>query len=1084
MQRAAFFDNGGMVGVTKIGRGNKNYWIEAVAEGGEDYYTKPGEAPGQWMGELAAELGLEGEVDREAYSALLDGKNPVTGDVLVKRPEPRVFVDAAGKTRRLEPILGYDIRFSAPKSVSLLWAIGSPEVQAIVERAVDCAVRESLAHLEHEACFVQRGKGGAVIERGGGFLSMGFLHRSSRAGDPALHVHVVTANMTRALSDGRWLSLANPKRQSPLLRDAKSTGYVFQAVLRGELTRELGVEWGPVVNGYADIIGFARAEIDHFSRRRAEILEEMAERGTSSAAAAEVAAYRTRDAKDYDVDPDSQRADWRSRAAEFGLSEASIERLLSQGRAREPRAVSGADLDQALAGLETTRSHFDRRDLLCALANQMGEGTGAEQLNLAVDAVLGSPRVIEIHRGEGLLATSYFTTPRLWELEQRVMRSARQGEAASAAVVDESTLAAVLARHRYLSAEQVAMVRRLTTGGERIVTVAALPGAGKTTALRAAREAWGEAGVRGIGVATARSASGELEDAGVPSTSITSLLIRCEEAAAAGRRPLPPGTVIVMDESSTTPTPYMAALVELAEGCSGKLVAIGDPRQIGAVGPGGVYGTLTNEFEPAVLTKVLRQRDPLDREIVELAHEGRGSDALDLLRSRERLVIADNLTEALDALTLDWHARFIAGENAVMIARRVRDVADLNARARELLRAEGRLGEESVTVGGGEFSVGDRLVTRVNSPDVSNRERWEVIGVDASERYLKLRRLGGDGRTIIAGPRYLERRTENGEPAVQHAYALTTYATQSKTFESAFALLDAGISREDFVVAVSRANGPTTAYGVAASELLDADLGPATREIEDPAHDLRIGAERVAAEFAATEVAARKRLEALSALELAARRQQLRGKLAAEDSLSPAQQRLDALDQRIADNTKRLAGLAQARAELAVSPDSDSAQQLSLIESTERLTKKQLQRLEGDRDDLAREARAEARQPSGLSGPERSELALVEDRLLQLRRRDVMAERVRPCQLIVDALGQRPSDATRAAMWNEGVEVILTYRQHHRVTAIDGHPLGPKLGSPDQRRARRAAELRLQRIQHALSHQQARSVERSAGIAR
>ena len=112
---------------------------------------------------------------------------------------------------------------------------------------------------------------------------------------------------------------------------------------------------------------------------------------------------------------------------------------------------------------------------------------------------------------------------------------------AGAAVVDRDTLDEVLARHRYLSDEQVAMVRRITTGGERIVTVAARPGTGKTTALRAAREAWAEAGVSGIGVATARSASGELADAGVPSMSITALLIRCEEARSRGDARCRPG---------------------------------------------------------------------------------------------------------------------------------------------------------------------------------------------------------------------------------------------------------------------------------------------------------------------------------------------------------------------------------------------------------------------------------------------------------------------------------------------------------------------------------------------------------------
>jgi conjugative relaxase-like TrwC/TraI family protein len=1081
--RAAFFDNKGMVGVTKIGRGNANYWIEAVAEGGDDYYTKPGEAPGQWMGELAAELGLSGEVDRAEYTALLAGKHPKTGKVLVKRPEPRSYVDAAGKKRRLEPILGYDIRFSAPKSISLLWAIGSPEVQATILHGHDYAIGEALGYLERHACFVQRGHGGVRIEPGAGFLSMSFLHRSSRAGDMALHSHLVTANMTRAVSDGRWLSLANPKRQSPLLREAKPAGYVYQAALRAFLTREIGVEWQAVVNGYADIAGFERPLIEHFSRRRNEIVEEMAERGTSSAAAAEVAAYRTRDAKDYEVDPDTQRQEWRSRAAEFDFSEESIERMLSGARAREPRPLGTREIDASLADLESTHSHFDRRDLLCALANRMREGTDAGRLEAAVEALLTSNRVVEIHHGEEPLAASYFTTPRLWEMEQRILKSAREGQAAGVATVEESVLAGVLARHRYLSDEQALMVRRLTTGGERIVTVAALPGSGKTTALKAAREAWSEGGFHGIGVATARSASGELEDAGIPATSIAKLLIRCEEAEAAGHQTLPRGVVIVMDESSATSTPHYAALVELIERYEGKLVCIGDPRQIGAVGPGGSYGVLTNEIDTIVLTEIRRQREPVDRRIVELAHEGRGSDALDLLRAEERVVIGDTLPETLDALVLDWHERFAAGEDAVMIARRGRDVADLNERAREVMATEGRLGNQSVTVAEQEFAVGDRVITRVNSPQVSNRERWEVTGVDASEQHLMLQRIGGDERAIVVGPRYLERRTDSGEPSIQHAYALTTYATQSKTFDSAFSLLDSGIAREDFLVAVSRARGETTAYGVAATDLLDPDLGPARREITDSAHDLRIGAERVAAEYAAAEVSARKRIEALQAFELVIRRERLAARLPTAPSHSPVQEQLDMLDRRTAEASARLAELASKR-EAALAVKKPDKAELALIESAAQMTSKQLGRLEGEREPLADRAGAESRRPSGLSGPERAELAMIEDRLLDLRRSEVASERMRPSEMVTTALGPRPADPTKAALWNEGVDLIYAYRQRNRLISRTGDPLGLKPKDAARRRERRAAELRLQRIQRALDVERLRAIEHAASIVR
>src|SRR5262249_11223360 len=152
--------------VTKIGRRNANYWINAVAEGAEDYYTKPGEAPGKWLGTLAAEFGFEGEIGAEEYAALLAGQHPQTGEPLVIRPAPRVTVDAEGKEHRSEPVLGYDIRFSAPKSVSLLWALGAPDVREAVLRAHEAAVAEGIAYLERHACFVRRGRGGAKVERG------------------------------------------------------------------------------------------------------------------------------------------------------------------------------------------------------------------------------------------------------------------------------------------------------------------------------------------------------------------------------------------------------------------------------------------------------------------------------------------------------------------------------------------------------------------------------------------------------------------------------------------------------------------------------------------------------------------------------------------------------------------------------------------------------------------------------------------------------------------------------------------------------------------------------------------------------
>ena len=1059
--------------MTKIGARNAGYWLAAVRDGEEDYYTKPGEEPGYWLGSLAGELGLSGEVDGEDYGAILAGQNPSTGGVLVQRPKAGVRHDRLGRELKFEPTLGYDIRFSTPKSVSLLWAVGDPQVRATVLAAHEQAVAAGMAYLERNACWVARGKGGQRPERGDGFVAMGFLHRSSRAGDPALHTHVLTSNMSRAQSDGKWLSLANPKPCSPLLREAKAAGHVYQAELRASVTRELGLHWGEVTNGYADLQCISREQIEHFSQRRMEIVERLAELGVHSAGAAEVAAYQTREAKDYDVNPDNQRADWIARAAEFALDAESINRAIAASPAREPQSIAVVDVDDALADLESHHSHLDRRDLLCAVASQMGEGADGRLLEQAVDGLLGSGRLVEIHHAEEP-AASYFTTPRLWEMEQKVVAAAVDGTDAGAAKIDEATLAAVLARHRYLGDEQTEMVRRLTSGGERVVTVAALPGTGKTTALKAAAEAWADGGFRGIGVSTARSATNEIADVGLPATSIAKLLILTAERVENGLDPLPPGAVIVVDEASAMATPHAAALLDLVQGCNGKLVLIGDPHQIGAVGPGGIYGHLGRRLESIELNEIRRQRDAVDREVVRLAHEGRGSEALNVLDADERLRIADTHDEALEALVLDWHQRFAAGTDAVMIARRNDDVDRLNRTAREIRRDRGELGAGMV-VGDTEFRVGDRVMTRVNTAEVSNRERWEVIGVDRRKETIALKRLGGKAGGATLRRRYLEKTTPDGDPALQHAYAFTVYAAQGMTVEEAFILLDPGISREDFLVASSRARGQTVAFGVAAGSLTDADLGPGTRDIIDPRHDLREGSERVASEYAASEVHARKRIEVLEPVELAQRRIELEERLTAAD-LSPAAERLQALDERIAGVKMRLQALA---AERAGSEDPEARRRIAGLE---RQGASQLSRLEVERGGLAIEAVAHPTPPAK-ADETRLELRLVEERLLRIRRQEVALDRASPSTPVLAALGPCPEDPSLAAAWENGADLIHGFRLRYGITSPSGDPLGLEGGGAARRRDRVATQERLARIQRRLDHEASRIVERSIDLA-
>src|SRR4051794_27413651 len=175
-----------MLSLGKLAAGPEagRYYEEAVAHGREDYYAGEGEAPGQWVGTGAATLGLQGAVDDGQVGHLLAGEDPATGALLGRKiTEGRVA--------------GFDLTFKAPKSVSILFGIGEPEIVGVLRECHETAVADALGYLEREACRARRGKDGLVQVQGGGFVAAAFGHRSSRAGDPLLHTHVVVTNRTR-----------------------------------------------------------------------------------------------------------------------------------------------------------------------------------------------------------------------------------------------------------------------------------------------------------------------------------------------------------------------------------------------------------------------------------------------------------------------------------------------------------------------------------------------------------------------------------------------------------------------------------------------------------------------------------------------------------------------------------------------------------------------------------------------------------------------------------------------------------------------------------------------------------------------
>ena len=785
------------------------YYAEQVAGSAEDYYASEGERPGRWMGGGGQLLGLVGEVDEDGILRLLDARDPRSNELL-RRPL------ASGA------VAGFDLTFRAPKSVSLLFGIAGPEFASEIRAAHDVAVAEALGYMEREACRARRGRGGRTVVPGRGFVAAGFEHRASRAGDPLLHTHVVVANETQG-PDGRWTALDGRL----LYQHAKTCGFLYQAVLRAELTERLQVRWHPAENGTADIVGVPRQVIDHFSQRRAEVLELMAERGERSARAAQIATLDTRRRKRYDVPIERLREDWRARAAEHGLTRFRVQALFRRRRPRDldrhPLSEVAAELEPA-GGLTRQRSTFSRRDVLQAFAEAASDGARVCDVEAQADAFLARNSIVEV---EPVAGEPRFTTRELLEIERGILEGAERRRRVGAGRADPADLDAALAARPELSGEQRKLVTGLTQSGDGVQVVRAAAGTGKTRALDGAREAWQRSGVPVLGCSLSARAACELRDqAAVDATTIARLTYGFDHGVE-----LTPGSVLIVDEAGMVGTRDLARLAEAADRANAKLVLVGDDRQLPEIEAGGAFRELAVRLGADELHEVRRQSGEWDRAALAALRDGDVERfALDY-HEHGRIVAAPTAEKARAALVEDWWSAYERGEEALMIAHRRTDVADLNRRARDRMRDAGRLGVDEFDAGERSFAVGDRVTTTRNDRrlDVVNGQAGQLVAIADARITIELDR----------GDRVEVPETYARDGHLDHGYATTAHRAQGATVDRAFVLGSDEIYREWGYTALSRhreearfyVTASPTFLNVAPDPLRDEDAGSRVAEM-------------------------------------------------------------------------------------------------------------------------------------------------------------------------------------------------------------------------------------------------------------
>jgi conjugative relaxase-like TrwC/TraI family protein len=764
-----------MMGVDSV-----EYHEHTVAGRGDDpvaaaaaYYASRGETPMTWGGSGRGLLGLEGEVDLGDYRAVFGvggAHDPASGRRLVGCRRP-----------------GLELVVSPHKSVAELGVIGRAED---MHEIADAERDATLAYLDR--LVVQSGgrRGRAQTRVAtGGLIWATSRHATTRAGDPQVHDHVLIANAV-AMGDARggWKGA-----DTAFLRDhlhaATAVGRMAAAAKAVELGYGIEADPGPSGRlGSWAIAGIPAEVCSLHSKRSAQITAAVGP--DASYASRAVAARATRDRKDHVPVPDLLIG-WRADLVAAG----------------HPPTDLAAEL-LGPGGRLAVEKTFTRGDVIVAVAPHL-HGLSLSVLDRAVETVLSHDDAMALPVVAGSREQVWAARCVLAD-EQRIAELAERltGDEGPN-VSDEVALAGVAELEERLGGPLTDAQRQvavgLLTSGHRLEVVVGVAGSGKTTTLAAVRAGFETAGYSVVGTATSGQAAKNLADgAGIESRTIASLSWRLDHGTLA----LSDRHVLIVDEGAMTADVDLARLLTAVERAGGKLVLVGDDRQLGAIGPGGALTALVKRHPENLwaLSDNLRQTNPAEGAALAQLRDGNIVTAISWYARNGRIHPAADRRHAVAAMIRAWACDIDAGRDALLLAYRRDNVEALNQGARELFERAGRLtGPELTAPGGRRYRAGDRVITLAPGPNgawvTSQPALVAAVNADAQ----RITAVTPDGRALHMGP------DDIGAERLGYGYAITCHRAQGATVDAAHVLDDGG-GRELAYVAMSRGRQASHVY--------------------------------------------------------------------------------------------------------------------------------------------------------------------------------------------------------------------------------------------------------------------------------
>lgn len=691
----------------------------------DDYYSEGGLSPSEWQGASAEALGLSGEVDREQFRDLLDGR--------IGEQQLGTFRDG-----QLEHRPGWDVTLSAPKSVSIMAEVAGDR-RLIAAHSE--AVRTAMVHVEQHMAATRIRDGGTVArEATGNLVVASFQHGTSRAQDPQLHTHNVIMNATRD-EDGSWRSL-EPRAIYQL---QKQIGAIYRQELALKV-RELGYEIEAGKDSLFEIKGVSAEVMEAFSTRSAEIEAALAERGTSrdtaSAIEKQIATLDTREAK-VAADHAGLVAEWRetASAAGFGADERLAMVRDAEAKVADPAHRAAIEMQGDGAAARAVAHAADklgeRQSVFSAAALQEEAGRiglgriGYAQIGAAIETATKQgaliDRTFQDRRGAEFTG---FTTRQNVETEAKMLRIEADGRGAVAPIaspfaaakaVASASAQAERAGHSW-NADQRTATEQLLTSRNRITALQGYAGTAKTTTVLAtfAREAEAR-GMVVTALAPTASAAMVLGEALDSRGDTVARHLLSPERPDSTR----PATWIV-DEASLLSARDTARLFDLADKHDARIILVGDVKQLGSVEAGAAFAQLQGTgMETAKLAEIVRQTNAATKEAVLASIEGDAKKALAALdRGGGQIIEGADRAERFAAIAERYAGLDKSARTRTIVIEPSREGRDaLTADIRAALTRSGALTGPAVTV----ESLANKGLTRAEARDPMSYDKGDVV---------------------------------------------------------------------------------------------------------------------------------------------------------------------------------------------------------------------------------------------------------------------------------------------------------------------------------------------------------------------